>query len=80
MSALAEFECRDHQTDQAWSEISPDERDGGGFLSVMNIHHEGRHYRFEAPGWKIPERCLEDIEEMKELLEDQGAFCVFDSE
>jgi hypothetical protein len=80
MSALNEVECRDHQTDRAWSEFSLEERDGGGFLSVMNVHHEGHHYRFEAPGWKIPGGCIEDIEEMKELLKDQDAFCVFAAE
>ncbi|MGK5084132.1 hypothetical protein WDW37_12620 [Bdellovibrionota bacterium FG-1] len=71
------LDCRDHESDQSWNSIAPEGRDGKGYFAVMDVNHEDRHYRFESPGWLLPERCREQVDAIQKLLDGQNGVCVF---
>jgi hypothetical protein len=79
-TAELSLDCRDHKSDQSWASIAPEKRDGKGFFAVMDVDHEDRHYRFESPGWLLPERCRQQIDAIQKLLEGHNGFCVFAAE
>ncbi|MGK5088384.1 hypothetical protein WDW86_12565 [Bdellovibrionota bacterium FG-2] len=71
------LDCRDHESDQCWDLIAPEERDGKGYFAVMEVNHEDRHFRFESPSWLLLERCREQTDAIQKLLVGQNGFCVF---
>ena len=71
------LDCRDHESDQSWNLIAPEEREGMGFYAVMDVSHEGLYYRLESPGWLSHEKCHQQIDEIQELLDGQNGICIF---
>ena len=47
------------------------------FYAIMDVSHEGLHYRFESPGWLSHEKCHQQIDEIQELLDGQNGICIF---
>jgi len=72
-------DCRDEKSDLSWDAVDPEERDGNGYLQVMEAEHEGQVYRFESPGSISPDRCQNELARTRELMNGQAGVCVFAS-